>query len=264
MTPGVQGKIIIVTGASRGIGRAVALRLAEEGARLALCARNDEALQVTVDEIQAHSKTDVMSMKANMTRINDIHRFVNAAVKKYGRIDTLINNAGGAHIGGIAQTTDEAWEEHIQMKLLGYIRMAREVIPHMKIGNAGGRIINIIGTAGLEPSPLMMVPGVTNAALLNFTKSCSKELEPDGITVNAVCPGTVDTQLTVETFAQMGEILHKSPDDIRKTMEELSPKKRLATAEEIAGAVLFLASDAAGYINGASITIDAGKVSRMP
>ncbi len=264
MTPGLQGKIIIVTGASRGIGKAVALRLAEEGARLALCARNEEALQVTVDEIQAHSKTDVMSMKANMTRVNDIHRFVNAAVKKFGRIDTLINNAGGASIGGISLTTDEQWEEHIQMKLLGYIRMAREVIPHMKIGNIGGKIINIIGTAGMEPAPHMMVPGVTDAGLLSFTKSLSKELEPDQITVNAVCPGTTETSLTVRTFEKMGEIFQKSPDDIRRTIEELSPKKRLATAEEIAGVVLFLCSDAASYINGASITVDAGKVAGMP
>ncbi|MBI4810073.1 MAG: SDR family oxidoreductase [Ignavibacteriales bacterium] len=171
----------------------------------------------------------------------------------------LINNASGAHIGGIFQTTDEDWEYHIQLKLLGYIRIAREVIPYMK-KNGGGKIINIIGTAGKEPGYLYMVPGVTNGALLNFTKSLSKELEPDHITVNSINPGTTDTSLTVETFKSIAAILQKTPEEVRKSFAELSPQGRLATPDDIARAVIFFASDLSNFINGVSLDIDAGKI----
>ena len=183
MNTNLQGKVVLISGASKGIGKAAALMLATEGARLALCARDEKALKLAADEIQAQTHADVLTVKANMTKSNDIHRFVSAAINKFDHVDILINNAGGANVGGILTTTDEDWEYHIQLKLLGYIRMAREVIPYMKT-NGGGKIINIVGMAAKEPNPLFMVPGVTNAALLNFTKSLSKELEKDNITVS--------------------------------------------------------------------------------
>jgi 3-oxoacyl-[acyl-carrier protein] reductase len=260
LTPGIQGKVILVTGASRGIGKAIAMMMAEEGARLAICARDDAALTLAADEIQARTKTDVIAVKANLTKTNDIQRFVDTAVKKYNRIDTLVNNAGGAHIGGLFQTTDEEWDYHVQLKLLGYIRVAREIVPHMRASGTGGKIINVVGTAGVEPTQHYMVPGVTNGALLNFTKALSKELEPDRITVNAVNPGTTDTPLTVETFNTLAQILQKTPDEVRQMYIERSPLRRLATPEDVARVVAFLASDAAGFVNGISVNVDAGKI----
>ncbi len=258
----LQGKVALITGASRGIGRAVAERFAREGVRLAICARTEEELAHAADELRAHHHADVLAVKANMTRLNDIRRFVASAVKKFARIDILVNNAGGAHVGGILSTGDDAWEYHINVKLLGYIRMAREVVPHMKAGG-GGRIIHIIGMAGKDPSPLFMVPGVTNAALINFTKSLSRELEPDRIAVNAVHPGTTDTPLTVETFAATAAALGKTPADIRRAAEGATGHGRLATGEDIAGVVAFLASNAAEFINGTSINVDAGRSSGL-
>lgn len=255
----LQGKIAVITGASRGIGKAIALAMAAEGVRLALCARDEEALKLVATEIQSQTKADVIAVKANMTKVNDIRRFVDAAAKKFNKIDILVNNAGGAHIGGILSTTDEEWEYHIQLKLLGYIRMAREVIPHMKTAGRG-RIINIVGTAGKEPSALYMVPGVTNGAILNFTKSLSKELEHDAITVVSVNPGTTDTPLTAETFKALAEVFKKTPEEVRKASADLSPRGRLGTPEEVAAVVLFLASEAAASINGVSINVDAGKI----
>lgn len=259
MTTGLQGKVALITGGSKGIGKAIALAMAREGIRLALCARDEQQLKLAADEIQIHTKADIIALKANMTKLNDIHRFVAAAVKKFNRIDILVNNAGGAHIGGILNTTDEDWEYHIQLKLLGYIRAARAVVPHMK-ANGGGKIINIIGTAGKEPNALFMVPGVTNGALLNLTKSLSKDLEGDHISVNAVNPGTTDTSLTEETFKSLAQIFQKTSEEIRASSVNSSPQGRIVAPDDVAKAVLFLASDASSVINGTSINVDAGKV----
>ena len=257
-----QGKVVLITGASRGIGKAIALAFAEEGARLALCARDEEHLKLAADEIQIHTRADVIAVKTNTTKLNDIRRFVSVAAKKFNRIDILVNNAGGAHIGGITATTDDEWEYHIQLKLLGYIRTAREVIPHMKAAG-GGRIINIVGMAAREPSPFYMLPGVTNAALLNFTKSLSKELQNDKIFVSSVNPTTTDTPLTQETFKSLATLQGKSVEEIREQVIASLPPGRLATPQDVAQAVLYLASDAAGFINGTSLNIDAGRSSGL-
>lgn len=259
MHTGIQGKVVLITGGSKGIGKAVALAMAEEGARLALCARDERQLKLAADEIQIRTHADIVAVKANVTKVNDIRRFVDAAIKKYSHIDILVNNAGGAHIGGISATTDEEWEYHIQMKLLGYVRMAREVIPHMK-ANGSGKIINIVGTAGKEPGPLYMVPGVTNAALLSFTKSLSKELEEFRIQVNSINPGTTDTPLTEETFHALAEIFQKTPKEVRASASEFSPQGTIATPEDIAKVVLFFASDLSNFVNGTSLNVDAGKL----
>lgn len=259
MTTELHGKVAVITGASKGIGRAIALAMASEGARLALCARDEAVLKQTADDIQARTHADLIAVKANMTKVNDIRRLVDATVKKFNRIDILVNNAGGAFIGGIFRPTDEEWDYHVQLKLLGYIRMAREVIPHMKAGG-GGKIINIVGTAAREPSPLYLLPGVTNGGLLNFTKSLAKELEADKITVNCVSPGTTDTPLTEETFKTMAGIFQKTPEEIKASVEALSPLGRLATPEEIAAIVVFLSTNAASLINGISINADAGRI----
>ena len=262
MTTDLQGKVALVTGASKGIGKAIASMLATEGVRLAICAREEEALKLAAEEIQIQTHADIVAVKANMTKLNDIRRFVETAVKKFDRVDILVNNAGGAHVGGITATTDEEWEYHVTLKLLGYIRTAREVIPHMKAAG-GGRIINIVGTAGKDPTPLMMVPGVTNAALLNFTKSLSRELESFHIRVNSINPGTTDTPLTEETFRALGEIFHKTSQEIRESAVQLSPQGRLATPEDVAKAVLFLSSGLSDFVNGISINVDAGKLAGL-
>jgi 3-oxoacyl-[acyl-carrier protein] reductase/bacilysin biosynthesis oxidoreductase BacG len=260
MTTGLQGKVALITGGSRGIGKAIALALASEGVRLALCARDERELKLAADEIQIHTHADVIAVKANTAKLNDIRRFVETAARKFNRIDILVNNAGGIHIGGIETTKDEEWEYQIQMKLLGYIRVAREVLPHMK-KTGGGKIINIIGVTARETAPLFMVPGVTNAALLNFTKTLSKELEPHHIQVNAINPGTTDTALTAETFRALAELFQKTPQEMRKTTSEISPQGTLASPHDIANCVLFLASDLSNFVNGISINVDAGKVS---
>lgn len=258
MNTNLQGKVVLITGGSKGIGRAIAEACAAEGALLALCARDDQELKHTADEIQLHTKTDVLAVKANMTKLNDVRRFVAAAMKKFGRIDVLINNAGGAHVGGILNTTDEEWEYHLQLKLLGYIRMAREVVPHMKAAG-GGRIVNVVGMTAREPSGLLMVPGVLSAALLNFTKSLSKEFQADHIFVNAVNPASTETGLLQEMIAKMAQTPGNTEEEVRQLLRSATSRGGFLTGEDIAKVVVFLASDAAGCVNGISIDVDAGQ-----
>jgi 3-oxoacyl-[acyl-carrier protein] reductase len=258
LTTGLQGKVVLITGASKGIGKAIALAMAAEGARLAICARDDRKLNLTAEEIQAQTKADIIAVKANITKLNDVRRFVEAAVKKFNRIDILVNNAGSAHVGGVLTTTDEDWEYQIQLKLLGYIRMTREVIPHLKAAG-GGKVINIAGMASSEPNPLTMVAGVTSAGILNFTKALSKELEKDNILVNCINPSTTDTPQTHETFKQLGIILQKTPEEVLQSFLASMPHGRIVTADDVANVALFLASDAANYVNGISINVDAGQ-----
>ncbi len=258
MYKGITGKIAVITGASHGIGKTIALALASEGARLAICAREETDLKLTAEEIRVNTHTDVLAIKANMTKINDIRRFVGAALKKYGGIDILVNNAGGVHVGGIFATNDEEWEYHLQLKLLGYIRMCREVVQSMK-ARGGGTIINITGTAGLEPEPLSMVAGVINAALSNLTKSLSKELAADRIRLNCINPATSDTPLTAERFKAISTIIQIPPEELRRQVEQRL-NGSLINPEDVAQTVLYLASDAARAISGTSITIDAGSL----
>ncbi len=256
MYQGIAGKVALVTGGSRGIGKAIAIGLASEGARLAICARDEAELKITVDEIRVQTHTDIIGVKANVMKLNDIRRVVNAAVKKYSHVDILINNAAGLHIGGLLTTSDETLEDHIQTKLLGYIRTAREIIPYMK-SVGGGKIINITGVEAKEPAPLFMLPGIINAAITNFTKSLSKELANDKIAVNCVSPATADTSLSAAAFQALAAISGKSMEEAR-AMAIRSVNGSLIDPQDIANIVLFLVSDLAKAITGTSITVDAG------
>ena len=257
MNTGLHGKVVIVTGASRGIGKAIAYAFANEGARLMLCARTEEQLIQVQSEIKDKFHTEVFTVKANISRLNDIKRVVSKTVSKFKRIDILVNNAGGAFVGGIFQLTDEELENHINLKLVGYIRTSREVIPFMQ-QQGGGRIINIVGIAGKEPSPAMMIPGITNSALLNFTKSLSLELAKDNITVNAVNPGSTETPLTEAILGSLAVIQSKTPDEIRQAIASSNPFGRLALPEDVAAAVIFLASETSVFISGISVNVDGG------
>jgi NAD(P)-dependent dehydrogenase (short-subunit alcohol dehydrogenase family) len=257
MNTGLHGKVAIVTGASRGIGKAIAHALANEGARLMLCARNEEQLLQVETEIRVKFHTEIFTLKVNILKLNDIKRVVSKTISKYKRVDILINNAGGAFVGGISQLTDEELENHIHLKLMGYIRASREVIPYMR-QQGGGRIINIIGIAGKEPSPFMMVPGIINSALLNFTKSLSLELAKENITVNAINPGSTETSLNESIFSSLAVLQSKTPDEVRQILTATNPFGRLARPEDVAEAVIFFASETASFITGISINVDGG------
>jgi NAD(P)-dependent dehydrogenase (short-subunit alcohol dehydrogenase family) len=246
------GKTAIVTGGSKGIGRATALRLAAEGAAVLVCARGREALEETVAAARHIEGARVMPVAADLTRIEDIRSVVAAAAENFGRIDILVNNAGSARPGDFHKITDEEWLADWNLKFFGYVRMAREVLPHMARERAGV-IVNVIGTGGLRPTAGYMVGGAANAALNHFTKALAEEGARHGVRVVGVNPGPILTE-RLRLFSERAA-RGRSMDEVYARM---TPLGRPGKPEEVADLVAFLASARAAFIHGANITIDGG------
>src|SRR5208282_1273270 len=199
----LRGKTAIVTGGSKGIGRATALRLVEEGASVLICARGREALDETASMARRHVEgSRVETAEADLTRPDDIRRVVDQAVRAFGRIDILVNNAGSARPGDFMKLSDEDWHTDFDLKFFGYVRMAREVLPHMD-RERRGVIINVIGTGGLRPTAGYMVGGAANAALNHFTKALADEGAKHGVRVVGVNPGPILTE-RLQLFTERG------------------------------------------------------------
>jgi NAD(P)-dependent dehydrogenase (short-subunit alcohol dehydrogenase family) len=257
METGLRGKVAMVSGASKGIGRAVAERLAAEGAHLSLCSRSAAPLQAVAHEIESKHGATCLPCPANLTRAEDIHRWVRTTIDRFGEVDILINNAGAAQGGPFLGLPDQAWLDSWQLKLFGYIRVAREVFPHLQ-RRGGGRIVNVIGIAGVQPMENYMIGGAANAALLNFTKALADEGAPHGILVTGVNPGPIRTErwdgMLVKWSAAKGMTTEEAERDILRGV----PLQRAGTAEEVANVVVFLASELSGYVTGTTIAVDGG------
>jgi NAD(P)-dependent dehydrogenase (short-subunit alcohol dehydrogenase family) len=248
----LDGKVAIVTGGSKGIGRATALGLIEEGAAAVICARGREALDETAALAGEAGARRVLPVEADLTRIEDVRHVVERCMEKFGRVDILVNNAGSARPGDFQKITDDDWHDDFALKFFGYVRMAREVLPHMG-RNRAGVIVNVIGTGGLRPTASYMVGGAANAALNHFTKSLADEGARHGVRVVGVNPGPILTErlrLFTERAAR-----GRNLDEIYARM---TPLGRAGKAEEVADLILFLASERAAFIHGANITIDGG------
>jgi 3-oxoacyl-[acyl-carrier protein] reductase len=254
---GLGGKVAMVSGASKGIGRAIADKLAAEGARLSLCARGAEQLGAVARAIQDKHGAACLAHAADLNRADDIQGWVRATVERFGSIDILVNNAGAAQGGPFLELPDQAWLESWQLKLFGYIRVAREVFPHL-VRRGGGRVVNVIGIAGVQPMENYMVGGAANAALLNFTKALADEGAPHGILVTGVNPGGIRTERWDTMLAKWGAAKGVTPEEAERQILRGVPLKRPGTAEEVANLVVFLASELSTYITGTTIAIDGG------
>jgi len=248
----LKNKVAIVTGGSQGIGRATALRLAEEGAAVVIAARGRELLDQVALEIRAAGGR-VAAVQADVSRAEDCARLVAEALKAFGRLDILVNNAGTSATGEFESVTDEIWQSDFELKLFAAIRLARLAIPHMK-QQGGGRIVNITNIGAKQPRAKSMPTTVTRAAGLAFTKALSKELAPHNILVNTVCIGSVRAGQHERKAAKAGIAVEQLYADMGKDI----PLGRVGRAEEVANAIAFLASAAASYITGTSINLDGG------
>jgi len=257
METGLRGKVAMVSGASKGIGRAVAEQLAAEGAHLSLCARSAGPLQTAARDIEAKRGVTCLACPADLSRAEDIQEWVRATRDRFGGVDILVNNAGTAQGGPFLTMPDQAWLDSWQLKLLGYIRVAREVFPHLQ-RRGGGRIVNVIGIAGVQPLENYMIGGAANAALLNFTKALADEGAPHGILVTGVNPGPIRTERWDGMLVKWSAAKGVTSEEAERAILSGVPLRRPGTAEEVANLVVFLASELSGYITGTTIAVDGG------
>jgi 3-oxoacyl-[acyl-carrier protein] reductase len=249
---GLKGKVAVVTGGTEGIGKATALKLAQEGAKVAICARRTELLDKAAEEIRK-TGAEVLAIAADMSKAADIERFMKAVIERFGRLDILVNNAGTSARGKFLEVDDATWSADLELKLFGAIRCTRLAVPHMK-KQGGGRIINITISSAKQPGAQSMPTSVSRAAGLALTKALSKEFAADNILVNTVCIGKIKSGQHERRIRKDGLT---ADDYYAKTGKEI-PLGRVGEAAEVANVITFLVSDAASYVTGSSINLDGG------
>lgn len=257
MDLGLQGKVAIVTGGSKGIGRVTALALAQEGVDVSICARGVESLEEAATEIRSRTGRRVLAVRADMTVLEDIQNLVASTVAELGGVDILVNNAVNSIAAPFMELPDEAWLNHINVKIMGYVRCAREVIPHMQ-RRGGGRIINIGGMAARSVGALTFSNGVTNSAVSNFSKNLSDQVAKDGILVNCIHPGATRTPRQASGLERRARYAGISLEEAERETVSTIPIGRMIEPEDVADLVLFLVSDRASAITGQTIAIEGG------
>jgi 3-oxoacyl-[acyl-carrier protein] reductase/bacilysin biosynthesis oxidoreductase BacG len=255
----LNGKVAIVTGGSKGIGRATALAFLNEGASVMVCARGAEALAET-KAAAGDAANRLETCTADLVDPVAIQNVVAQCVARFGRVDILINNAGSARPGDFLKLPDDAWLADWSLKFFGYVRMAREVLPHMA-SHRNGVVVNVIGAAALNPRGSYMIGGAANAALNHFTKALADEGAKHGVRVVGINPGPILTERLLKMRGALVPAGAGQPDD--EAFRKMTPLGRVGTAEEVADLVLFLASARAAFIHGANITIDGGMTSGL-
>ena len=255
MELGLEGKVAIVTGGSKGIGRATALGLVNEGASVLVCARGQQALDETISAAGHGGRERIDALAADLTDPAAIKRVVERCLDRFGHVDILVNNAGSARPGDFLKLTDQAWLEDWTLKFFGYVRMAREVLPRMERGR-GAVIVNVIGAAALNPRGSYTIGGAANAALNHFTKALADESAQFGVRVVGINPGPILTERLLNMRRGLSPSSADQPD--HDALSRMTPLGRVGKPEEVADLVLFLASARAAFIHGANITIDGG------
>ena len=257
MDLGLDGKVAIVGGASKGIGRAVAMALAQEGCSVAICARREADLQATAQEIRQGSGAQVLAVVCDMARYGDIKVLVEESGQRFGRLDIVVNNAGGPPTGTFGELTEEQWKGALDQNLLSAIRTTREALPHLRRGG-GGRIINITSVAVKQPVERLMLSNTARLGVVGWAKTLSRELAPHGITVNNVCPGNIATERLMSLIEERARQEGRPFPEVVAGEEARVPMGFLGEAEDVANLVLFLASAKARYITGTTIQVDGG------
>ena len=254
----LQDKVVLVTGGSKGIGKAISLSLSKEGCRVAICARGEDILKKTASFIQNETGNEVFAVTADLTQPADVKIMAENIISHFGRIDVLVNNAGSSP-GGILETlTEEDWAQSLQLKFMGYVRCCKEIIPHMR-KQGGGRVVNIIGNDGVKFSYWEITPGAANAAGQNFTLSLAGQYGKDNITFVAINPGPVATERWDGLLEAMARDRNISKEEADRLSKASIPLGRICTPEEVADLATFMASDRAHFINGTMIEIDGGQ-----
>jgi len=257
MDLGLRERVAVVGGASRGLGRACAWSLAAEGARVVLCSRDETALEATAGMVSSATGADVVPMVCDQTKAEQIEAVISETVSRFGRIDILVTNTGGPPPGGVFDHDDAAWRTAFEGTLMSVVRFCRAVVPIMR-KRRWGRIIHDTSFTVKEPADGLALSNVFRVGVVAYSKTLSREVAADGITVNCVCPGAFDTDRLHEVFQRQADATGGTLEDVRRAWERRIPIGRLQKPEELADLVAFLASERASAITGACLPVDGG------
>ncbi len=244
----LDGKVALVTGASRGIGRAIALRFAQAGARVVVSSRRLENVQVVAEEIST-AGGDALAVQAHVGHDDEVKSLVQRTLDAFGRVDIAVNNAAtNPYFGPLLDADEGRWDKVMDTNVKGVLRVCRAVVPAMR-AQGGGKIINLASVAGMRPMPGLSVYGISKAAVIMLTKTLAMELGPDNIQVNGIAPGVVKTRFS--------QLLWETPA-IAEPLLRSTPLGRFGEVEDVASLALYLASPASDYVTGALFVVDGG------
>lgn len=255
----LKGKVAIVGGGSKGLGRACAEILAEEGAKVAICSRTKADVEKAAEDIHRATGSDVLAFPGDLDKSETIKDLIATTVDHFGRLDILVNNSGSPPISFAYSASDDMLEIAVQRSLFYFARMSREAIPHLKTAG-GGRIINLLASTVYQPLLKMALSGTTRIGVIAFAKSLADEVGKYGILVNNVCPGSILTERMLLNITARAEEMGISLEDALVKRAAEIPVGRLGEPKDIAYTVAFLASGKSGYITGSTIRVDGGVV----
>ena len=259
MDLGLQGRVAVVGGGSKGLGRACAFSLAREGANVVISSRGADDLEATAQEIRLVTGAQVLAVPGDLSGLAGIQNLIRKTVDQFGRLDIMVCNSGGPPEGRAVDTTDETWERAIQMALTFFIRMGREAVPHLK-KQSWGRIVNILASTVYQPIDNLVTSGVTRMGAVAYAKRLADEVGRDGILVNNVAPGFLLTDRMLHLFETRARETGETTDEVLQARSASIPLGRFGKPEELADLVTFLASEKNGYITGTTILEDGGVV----
>ena len=252
----LKGKVAIIGGGSKGLGKASAVALAKEGVNIVLCARNKEELDRTKNEIEALG-VDALALKVDMTKEQDNERIVKETIDKFGRIDILVNNSGGPAPGSFRDFAIEDFDQAYNSVLRYNISMIKLCLPYME-QREWGRIINIASVSVKEPMPTMVLSNIFRTAVVSFAKSISKDIMGNGVTINTICPGYFRTERITQLMEKESNDTNMSAQEYEERVISSFPHKRFMSPDELDGMVAYLCSVQARSVTGTTIQIDGG------